>query len=149
MTSCIFKIYLRLDARLYAVHRLLGRLYEWVGGLAAGAPEVVVVQGPEHNPAQTLLRHVERLLHGDVDVVEADPLVALVGVGPHDPREGSLDVPAPLDDVDADLVVGQVAVLLGARPLKYNSFVIITTKSPDQNYPKASILCTALGRCFN
>ena len=70
-------VILRLERCLHAVHGLLGRLDDGVGRLAAGPPEVVVINRPEHDSAQALVRHIERLLHGNVHVVEADPLVGL------------------------------------------------------------------------
>ena len=47
----------------------------------AGAPEVVVVDGPEHDAAEALLADVDGLVGHGVHVVVANPQLVLVGVG--------------------------------------------------------------------
>ena len=109
-----------------AVEGLLGGLDQWEGPVVARAPEVVVVDGPEHDAAETLLAHVHRLvLHGR-QIVVADPLVSLVRVGPHLPGVLPHDVPVILVDGLADLVIRQVTVLSRAFALKFNELVINT-----------------------
>lgn len=42
---------------------------------------IVVVDGPEHDPAESLLAHVDGLVLHGCDVVIADPLLTFVSVG--------------------------------------------------------------------
>ena len=100
-----------------AVERLLGRLDEGEGLVVARAPEVVVVDRPEHDAAEALLADVDGLVLHGVDVVVADPEVVLVRVGAGDAGVGPLHGPLLVLDALADLVVGEVAVLLGALAL--------------------------------
>ena len=73
----------RLEGAFLAVERLLGGLDEGERPLAARTPEVVVIDGPEHDSAHALLHDVVRLLPNHVLVVVADPEAALVSVGTH------------------------------------------------------------------
>ena len=70
---------------------------------AALVAEVVEVERPDHAAAEALLLDELGLLADDVDVVEADPLVAVVGDGAHGALGVLLHGPALLADVLADL----------------------------------------------
>ena len=95
---------LRLEGSLLSVERLLGRLDEREGSDGACGPEVVVVDGPEHDAAQALLGDVVALLPSHVLVVVAYPqAVAVVGVGAHLAGVGELHLPVVVLDAGANL----------------------------------------------
>ena len=76
-----------------------------------GAPEVVVIDRPEHDAAEPVLRDVLGLAPCDRLVVVADPLVALVRVRAHRFRVGLHHRPVvAVLQAGADLVVRQVAL---------------------------------------
>ena len=113
----ISKPNLRFHSTLHTVHGLLSRLNEWVGSFAAGPPEIIVIDGPKHDTAELLLGNIERFLHGDVDVIKPDPLVASMSVRSHDTRVLSDQVPPFFQHFLANLVIRQVSVFLGAGAL--------------------------------
>jgi hypothetical protein len=86
--------FLRLEGSLLSVEGLLGRLDEREWPFAASAPEVVVVDGPEHDATHAFLYYVVGLLADHVLVVVADPEVVLVSVGTDLTRICCDDVPS-------------------------------------------------------
>lgn len=84
----------------------------------ARSTEIIVVDRPEHDTSQTVLRHVFSLLTGDFLVVISHPLVALVRVRSHGVRiwlyNGPLGV---FFNGCANFVVRQVTLLAGGITL--------------------------------
>ena len=78
-------------------------------------PKVIQVQGPDHGSPELHVLDVLRLVPDHVHIVEGDPLVLLVGVGPHGPRRVVHHAPALAPHQGADLVVSQET--LGAGEL--------------------------------
>ncbi len=69
--------------------------------------KVIQVEGPDHSTPEAIGLHKLRLAANHGDVVEADPLVRLVGVGPHPVLRVRHHRPAARPDLRADFVVGQ------------------------------------------
>ena len=87
--------------------------------------EIVQIKSPDHGTSVALVDDMLGLLPDDVGVVEADPLVALVGVGAHGPGGALHHGPAALFDKLADLE--EVCVII--RPIMFFCpiFVILAT----------------------
>jgi len=64
-------------------HGFLGSLDKRIWLSVAGAAEIIVVDGPEHNAAQSLGHHIFGLLAHDSLIIVAHPLIASVGIGTH------------------------------------------------------------------
>lgn len=71
---------------------------------SAVAAEVVVVQRPDHDPAEALGEDVAGLFAEHLLIVEANPLAVLEGVRAHALGVRSLQFPAVLVDVLANLL---------------------------------------------
>ena len=96
---------------------LLNGVHERMVTLAAGVPEVVQVQGPDHCPAESVVPDELRLLPVHFCVVEADPLEAARGVGAH-----PLDVDVGVAGYNPALALDVVADL-SAQRLDYLCFI--------------------------
>ena len=92
---------------------LLQGVHQRMLALAASAPEVVEIKGPDHTTAQAHIPHVLGLLSDHVVVVEADPLVALVSVRAQTALWVLDYLPAAVVNPVADLVVGEESRGLG------------------------------------
>jgi hypothetical protein len=82
---------------------------EWIGiiSLTERTPKVIQIQSPNHGSAKTLLLQEVDLLFNRVEVVEADPLIALVGIGSHPILRITNNCPAFFGHLFADLFRGR------------------------------------------
>ena len=80
-----------------------------MGNMRLCLPKIVQIQGPDHGASQPHLFDVLGLVPDHGRVVEGDPLIALEGVGSHAAVRVLDNGPALVEDVVADLVVGEEA----------------------------------------